>query len=83
VGHHGSADASRDEFLRRVGADLAAISVGGNAYGLPDPETMARLQSRTAVVLTTREHGAVMIESDGRQWKAAAMAAPLPGREVP
>ncbi|MFO7942172.1 MAG: DNA internalization-related competence protein ComEC/Rec2 [Bacillota bacterium] len=83
VGHHGSADASGEEFLRRVGPDVAVLSVGYNSYGLPDPETVARLRSRASAVVSTRDHGAVIIESDGQKWKTATVAAPPPAPEVP
>lgn len=44
VSHHGSADASHEDFLRLVKPHNAVISVGGNNYyGHPSSKTLARL----------------------------------------
>lgn len=44
VSHHGSADASGNEFLRRITPQNAVISVSGdNTYGHPTKETLLRI----------------------------------------
>ena len=78
VGHHGSANASSGAFLDAVGADVAAVSVGGNRYGLPNPETMARLHRHVSTVVTTSESGAFILETDGESWRAVTMAPATP-----
>ena len=68
VAHHGSADESLPEFLRRTSPEVAVISVGsGNTYGHPAPETLAALANVPGLtVMRTDEDGRVVIESDGR-----------------
>ncbi len=44
VGHHGSADATHSEFLRKVRPEFAVISVGKNSYGHPSYEVCERLE---------------------------------------
>jgi competence protein ComEC len=44
VGHHGSANATTPELVASARPQFAVISVGsGNSFGLPRPETLARL----------------------------------------
>lgn len=69
AGHHGSKNASSDEFLAEVTPRTAVISCGkDNPYGHPAPETLARLQKAGCRVFQTPESGAVMIESDGQTY---------------
>jgi competence protein ComEC len=64
VAHHGSATSTSTEFLRRVRPSVAVISAGrDNQFGLPDPETLARL--RTATVYRTDEDGDIEMQTDG------------------
>jgi competence protein ComEC len=67
VAHHGAATSSTAPFLAAVRPAAAIISVGArNAYGHPDPGTLARLAEAGARVYRTDRHGAVMLETDGR-----------------
>ena len=71
AGHHGSAAASREGFLDAVQPEVSAVSVGYNFYGLPHPATMDRLARFSRRVFTTRESGAIIVETDGRRWRVA------------
>ncbi len=69
VGHHGSRTATGEAFVRTVRPRLALISVGaGNRFGLPAPETLARLQRAGVEVYRTDQHGTVLVESDGKNY---------------
>lgn len=62
VAHHGSAQASCDDFLQLVQPAVAVISVGkNNRYGHPTIQTLERLNTYTANVLRTDQHGAIVI----------------------
>lgn len=59
VGHHGSAGSSGEDFLRRVAAPRALVSVGQkNRYGHPARETLRRL--RDSQILRTDEDGTLL-----------------------
>lgn len=46
VSHHGSDDASGNEFLQRITPENAVISVSGNnGYGFPKQETLSRIKA--------------------------------------
>ncbi len=67
VGHHGSYDATSDEFLDEVDPEYAVISVGWhNEYGLPNVNVLTRLHKR-AETFRTDYHGTIIIVSDGNQ----------------
>lgn len=70
VGHHGSKNASSDEFLAAVSPQIAVISCGeDNSYGHPSKETVERLEHCGAHIFETQTCGAVQIISDGyRLW---------------
>ena len=72
VAHHGSKTSSSDEFLTRVDAQTAVISVGAdNRYGHPDPETMSRLgqQVDSGNIFLTSKNGSVEFITNGiRLW---------------
>lgn len=69
VGHHGSRTATGEAFVRMVRPHLALISVGaGNRFGLPAPETLARLQRAGVEIYRTDQHGTVLVESDGKNY---------------
>ena len=67
IGHHGSADASSDEFIRAVGAKIGIISCGaGNPYGHPARGVMTSwLAGETEILLRTDLEGTITIVSDG------------------
>ena len=83
VGHHGSRNASSEEFLAQVSPQIAVISCGeNNSYGHPAPETVERLQSAGCRILQTPLSGAVMIESDGATYSVEAYNALPTNRTV-
>ncbi len=66
VGHHGSRSASSMAFLQAVKPQVAVLSVGaGNRFGLPAPETVARLGSVGSRLYRTDQQGSILISSDG------------------
>ncbi len=67
VGHHGSNTSSGAEFVRRVGAKIAVVSVGkGNSYGLPKDKILKRWQDMGATLYRTDEMGSMTFVSDGQ-----------------
>ncbi len=66
VGHHGSKTSTSPEFVARVQAKVAVISLGpDNAFGHPHPMTLDVLAASGVMVFRTDRHGAVRITSDG------------------
>jgi len=62
VGHHGSATASSEDFLRATSPDFAIISVGANnRYGHPSERVLRKLQRVRAEVLRTDLNGDITI----------------------
>jgi competence protein ComEC len=61
VPHHGG-DTSLEEFLHRVGAEVAVVSVGPNDYGHPVPRVLEALERTGAVVLRTDRAGDITIQ---------------------
>jgi len=68
VAHHGSASSTSPAFLAAVQPLAAVVSVGrDNRFGLPAPETLARLEPRS--IFRTDVHGDIEISTDGsRLW---------------
>lgn len=67
AGHHGSADASSEEFLRAVSPAIVAVSAGErNQYGFPSRKTISRMERAGVRILRTDLDGAITIESDGK-----------------
>lgn len=72
IGHHGSGNATNKALLKAVSPDIAVISCGrGNDYGHPHKETLSLLKKNKAEVLRTDRLGTIVIESDGKNLKAA------------
>ena len=65
VGHHGSKDASCEEYLDAIGGNRALISVGKNNYGLPSAEILERLKRFGYTVSRTDSDGTVEIRVHG------------------
>ncbi|MEK9180702.1 MAG: ComEC/Rec2 family competence protein [Patescibacteria group bacterium] len=66
VGHHGSKNATSQEFLAAVGPEFAVISAGrDNRYGHPHAATLQALESAGAKVFRTDTDGDVKFVSDG------------------
>lgn len=67
AGHHGSRNATGDDWLGRLQPRLAVISCGRhNRFGHPAPSTLARLDAHAVQTFRTDEQGAVAFVSDGR-----------------
>lgn len=65
IGHHGSKYSSTTAFLEEVDPEIALISVGGNTYGHPAEETLARLKAIGCHTLRTDEVGAISVKLTG------------------
>lgn len=66
VGHHGSKTSSGEEFVSRVGARVAAVSVAEeNDYNLPNEATLSRWRQSGAEVMMTKDKGSIVAETDG------------------
>lgn len=67
VGHHGSKNATSEEFLAQVKPEIAVVSAGkDNSYGHPASETLERLEKAGCEVYSTQECGAITIRTDGK-----------------
>ena len=63
VSHHGSADQSED-FYKRIGADVALISVGeSNSYGHPTSRALRILENAGSRVFRTDRDGAISLQA--------------------
>ncbi|MCX7963483.1 MAG: DNA internalization-related competence protein ComEC/Rec2 [Candidatus Sumerlaea chitinivorans] len=70
VAHHGSASSTSQDFLNVVRPKVAVISCGQrNSYGHPHPVVLKRLWDVGARVFRTDEHGAVLVSTDGEEFK--------------
>lgn len=68
VAHHGSRSSTRQEFLDHLRPRIAIVSAGAsNLFGHPAPDVLARLAADRVHVFRTDRHGAVVIETDGRE----------------
>ena len=68
--HHGSREANSEELLDLVRPKAAVISAGvDNRYGHPHQETLERIAQANSRIYSTRESGAVRIETDGEKMK--------------
>ncbi len=69
VGHHGSITSSSEEFLQAVHPAMALISVGNhNRFSDPSPFILSRFKAYSIAMNRTDKLGAIIIESDGKQW---------------
>ncbi|OGG41408.1 hypothetical protein A2837_02755 [Candidatus Kaiserbacteria bacterium RIFCSPHIGHO2_01_FULL_46_22] len=67
VGHHGSRTSTSELFLEHVAPTYAVISAGkDNSYGHPHLEVTDLLFNSGVEILSTIEHGQVVIWSDGQ-----------------
>ena len=66
AGHHGSKNATGDDWLARLQPRLAVISCGRhNRFGHPAPSTLARLDAHGVQTFRTDRQGAITFVSDG------------------
>ncbi|MCS7044356.1 MAG: DNA internalization-related competence protein ComEC/Rec2 [Bryobacteraceae bacterium] len=74
--HHGSRRSATEFLLEKTRPAVALISAGeGNSYGLPHPDTLARLHGARALVMRTDLDGLVTVRSDGRHLEVERGAA--------
>ncbi len=67
AGHHGSKNATGDDWLARLRPRQAVISCGRhNRFGHPAPATLARLDAHGVQTFRTDRQGAVTFVSDGK-----------------
>jgi competence protein ComEC len=67
VPHHGSISSSVQPFLDALRPRVAIISVGQeNKFGHPHEDVLRRYRRLNVIVRRTDQHGAVLIETDGR-----------------
>jgi competence protein ComEC len=70
VAHHGSKNATSQNFLEKVQPKFAVISVGAdNQFGHPNGMTVKRLENIGAEIFRTDEDGDIKIKSDGVEIK--------------
>jgi beta-lactamase superfamily II metal-dependent hydrolase len=70
AGHHGSSTSSGAQFLHSITPKIALISVGEqNKFGHPSPDVLRLFQTRNTAVFRTDREGALVLESDGSEWK--------------
>lgn len=66
IGHHGSANSSCDEFIKKVNPKIAVISCGkNNQYGHPSEKTLSILHKNNIDIIRTDINGTAVITSDG------------------
>lgn len=61
LSHHGSFSSNTEEFLKKIKPKNAYISVGENAYGLPDERVINRLKNLDVDIHITKESGTITI----------------------
>lgn len=77
VAHHGSRTSTAASFLAAYSPRIALISTSAaNMFGHPAPQVVARLNAHDVHVYRTDRHGAVIVETDGRQVRVRAVAGP-------
>jgi len=68
IPHHGSAGAYDENFLKKVGAKSAVISVGPNSYGHPTKTVLDGLANLGVNVFRTDELGTVEFVATDNGW---------------
>ena len=73
AGHHGSKTSSSEAWLGKVKPRLTLISCGkDNSYGHPHKEALERLEAAGSTILQTTECGAIIVESNGKNFQVHA-----------
>jgi competence protein ComEC len=66
VGHHGSRTSASEKFVRAINPRYAVVSYGcNNRYGHPHKETVELYQKLNIPLLSTCEHGTIIMKLDG------------------
>ena len=69
VGHHGSSSSSGEQFVKKVKAQFAIVSVGaGNDYHHPHTKAMNRWKKQGTEVLRTDGCGDLVLSTDGDEF---------------
>jgi competence protein ComEC len=77
VAHHGSRTSTAAAFLEQYAPRIALVSTAaGNMFGHPAPQVVARLHEHHVHLYRTDRHGAVIVETDGREVRVRAVAGP-------
>lgn len=77
VAHHGSRTSTAASFLQQYPPRVALISTSAsNLFGHPAPQVIARLHEQDVHIYRTDRHGAVIVETDGREVRVRAVAGP-------
>lgn len=72
VAHHGSRTSSTAELLDAVRPRLAVASCGvHNQFGFPHREIVSRFSGRDVPLLTTADHGAITLRTEGLTWRVS------------
>lgn len=66
--HHGSRTALNAAIVQKLAPKVAAISVGVNKYGHPNPATLALYKSQNIPYYRTDQHGDIEFVSDADKW---------------
>ena len=75
VSHHGAKRATSEAFIQAVSPQIAVISVGGNRFGHPAPQTLERLAKSS--LLRTDRVGTIDLQTDGtRLWSNLLLESP-------
>lgn len=62
LSHHGSKTGNSEDWLKRINAKFAVVSVGKNNYGHPNAEVLGRVLGVGTSVLRTDENGSMVVE---------------------
>lgn len=77
VAHHGSRSSTRETFVAGFRPQVAMVSAGrSNLFGHPAPDVIERLRGHGATTYRTDRHGAISVETDGREVRVRAAAGP-------
>ncbi|MBI1922683.1 MBL fold metallo-hydrolase [Candidatus Poribacteria bacterium] len=73
ISHHGSQHGTDPEVIAAIRPRYSIVSVGKNAYGHPDSQTLAVIEAHTSErVFRTDVDGTCIFESDGVSWNPVA-----------
>jgi competence protein ComEC len=82
VPHHGSRTSSTLAFVQSTAPHVAIASLGfQNRFRFPAPEVIRRYEQHGSRVLRTDEQGAVIIVSDGRDYRVSPLFPPQGGSQ--
>ena len=62
LSHHGSKTGNSEEWLEKINANYAVVSVGKNNYGHPSAEALGRVLGVGTSIVRTDENGNILIE---------------------